>query len=86
MMLTSSSLDKNVKSILSDRILEELFKKYRHLPLPNETDKILGALTDRLVSELNDKVKEYYNNTLESSDIDIALTKDDYLEVYLNRI
>lgn len=85
MSIMANGLNKEVKAILKDKILERLFKIYRSLPLPSETDKILSVLDANTVNELNNIVKDYYREFTESS-VGVSLTNEDYMNIYLNRI
>lgn len=85
MTVRVSDLDKGIKRILKDIILEGLFKKYRSLPLSDEADKILtviDSITDKLIGE----VKSYYAEFAERENIVVDISREEYLDIYFNRI
>lgn len=86
MVVTANDLDKGVKTNLRDEILTRLLKKDRALPLPSETAKISEVITGDTMHVLEEIIKDYYREFFESSDVSVQLTKDDYLNIYLNRI
>lgn len=86
MVVTANDLDKGVKTSLRDEILKRLLKRDRSLPLPSETAKISEVITGDTIHILEGIIKDYYREFFESSDISVQLTKDDYLNIYLNRI
>lgn len=86
MVVTANDLDKGVKTSLRDEILKRLLKRDRSLPLPSETAKISEVITGDTMHILEGIIKDYYREFFESNDVSVQLTKDDYLNIYLNRI
>lgn len=86
MVVTANDLDKGVKTNLRDEILKRLLKRDRALPLPSETTKVYEVLTGDTMHVLEDIIKDYYREFFESSNVSVQLTKDDYLNIYFNRI
>lgn len=86
MVVTANDLDKGVKASLRDEILKRLLERDRSLPLPSETAKISEVITGDTMHILEGIIKDYYREFFESSDVSVQLTKDDYLNIYLNRI
>lgn len=86
MSIDVTMLDKFVKSDIRDVILKKLIKENGTLPLANETDKILSTLTEELTKSLDEAIKNYYKDFFESEIIDVSISKEDYMNVYLKRI
>lgn len=86
MKVSVSDLDRGAKCHIRDIILDKLFKTYHSLPLPGETDKIKDILTSDVIEQLEQAVRDYYKVFSERSGLDVNISQDDYLRIYLQSI
>ena len=86
MSIDVTMLDKFIKSDIRGTILKKLIKENGTLPLANETDKILSTLTEEFTKSLDEAVKNYYKDFFESESVEVSISKEEYMNVYLKRI
>lgn len=86
MIVKVNDLDMTVKKPLRDVIFNKLVTVYRTLPFADERDKIKAAIDKNTINKCEDIIKDYYKVFAEHEEIDVEITPDEYVDIYLYSI
>ncbi len=82
MIIAATDLDKDIKTQISNIVINALFRKYSTLPM-DETK--ISDVVESSKDALDATVKTYYRE-LSEHDVDVNIGTDDYRKVYMHLI
>lgn len=86
MVVTARDLDDVVKGSLRTSITQKLLGNYGMIPVSNDTEKIKEVIGASGVKEhLNSVIVAYYNNIIDE-DINVVISADEMMRIYLHKI
>ena len=84
MSIRVGDLDISVSTEVKNLMTQELYYQLKTLPLAHETEKFQRVIQGEFKEKLDSVVVDYYK-VFSEHDVDVDITSDDYINLYLGK-